>query len=112
MLLNCFCFVFFGILIFKVLRKRQEKYGWEESDEPKPCQVTSGCYLKSSTIGTQTLEDLSLTSSEDTLDPSPIPEAASTETARNCRSHAKLGSEADSSFCTPATSVKLVLLSI
>ncbi|XP_044059222.1 serine/threonine-protein kinase 33 isoform X2 [Siniperca chuatsi] len=55
---------------------------------------------------TQTLEDVSLTSSEDTLNPSPVPRADSTETDSNCRSHAKLSPETDSSFCTPATSTK------
>ncbi|XP_054473820.1 serine/threonine-protein kinase 33 isoform X2 [Anoplopoma fimbria] len=54
------------------------------------------------TIGTQTLEDLSLTSCEGTLDQSPLPSVVSTETDSNCRSHP----EEDSSFCTPCTSTK------
>ncbi|XP_074472924.1 serine/threonine-protein kinase 33 isoform X1 [Sebastes fasciatus] len=51
---------------------------------------------------TQTLENLSLPSSESTLDPSPLPRVASTESDSNCRSHAKR----NSSFCTPSTSTK------
>lgn len=79
----------------------------EKRDKPKPHQVID--YLKLSTTGTRTLEDLSLTSSEESLDPSAVPGAPSTETASNCMSHTKLGSETDSGFCTPATSTKLVL---
>ncbi|XP_051236138.1 serine/threonine-protein kinase 33 isoform X1 [Dicentrarchus labrax] len=55
---------------------------------------------------TKTLEDVSLTSSDDTLDPLLVPGAASTETDSNCRIHAKLSHERDSSFCPPATSTK------
>ncbi|XP_068586722.1 serine/threonine-protein kinase 33 isoform X2 [Cebidichthys violaceus] len=51
---------------------------------------------------TQTLEDLSLSSFEDTLDPSPLPRVPSTETDGKCWSHA----EEDGSFCTPSTSTK------
>ncbi|XP_049419297.1 serine/threonine-protein kinase 33 isoform X2 [Epinephelus fuscoguttatus] len=53
---------------------------------------------------THTLEDLSLTSSEDTLDPSPLPRVASAETDSNCRSHAVR----DNCSCTPTTSTKPV----
>ncbi|XP_070688144.1 serine/threonine-protein kinase 33 [Pempheris klunzingeri] len=57
--------------------------------------------------GTQTQEVLSLTSSEDTIDPSLVPRAASTTTTdSNRRSHAKLGPARDSSVCTTATSTK------
>lgn len=95
-----------SVLILKVLGKSD--YGWMERDEPRPQQVT-WCYLKSSTTGARTLEDLSLTYSEDTLDLFPDPGPALTETASNSLSHAMLGPKTDSSFCTPATSIKLVL---
>ncbi|KAM8763177.1 serine/threonine-protein kinase 33 isoform 2-T2 [Acanthopagrus schlegelii] len=54
----------------------------------------------------ETLEDLSLTSSDDTLEPPPVPGAASTVTASNCSSEVKLIPKKDSSFSTPATSTK------
>ncbi|XP_073320978.1 serine/threonine-protein kinase 33-like [Pagrus major] len=54
----------------------------------------------------ETLEDLSLTSSDDTLEPPPVPGAASTVTASNCSSQAKLIPKKDSNFSTPATSTK------
>ncbi|KAM7406084.1 hypothetical protein PAMP_000486 [Pampus punctatissimus] len=47
---------------------------------------------------TKTLEDLSLTSSEDTPDPSLLPKAA--------KSHAKINPKRDNSICTPSTSTK------
>lgn len=53
--------------------------------------------------------DLSLTDFEDTLDSFPDPGPALTETASNSLSHAMLGPKTDSSFCTPAPSIKLVL---
>ncbi|TDH17037.1 hypothetical protein EPR50_G00004220 [Perca flavescens] len=49
---------------------------------------------------TQTVEDLSLTSSEVTLDPTPLPRVASTETDSSCRRDA----ERDNSLCPPSTS--------
>ncbi|XP_042273244.1 serine/threonine-protein kinase 33 [Thunnus albacares] len=55
---------------------------------------------------TRTLGDLSFTSSEDTLDPSLLYSAASTETDSGCKSHAKLSPERDDSSCTPSTSTK------
>ncbi|XP_039991122.1 serine/threonine-protein kinase 33 [Xiphias gladius] len=56
---------------------------------------------------TQTEGGLSLTSSEDTVDPAQVSKAASTETDCNCRSPAKRSPERDSSFCTASTSTKL-----
>lgn len=79
----------------------------EKRDKPKQSQFID-C-LKLSTTGTRTLQDLSLTSSEENLDPSAVPGEPATETTSNHTSHTKLGSETDSSFCTPATSTKLVL---
>eukprot|EP00064_Thunnus_orientalis_P001001 superscaffoldBa00000061_g1002 len=55
---------------------------------------------------TRTLGDLSFISSEDTLDPSLLYSAASTETDSGCKSHAKLSPERDDSSCTPSTSTK------
>ncbi|XP_019131941.1 serine/threonine-protein kinase 33 isoform X2 [Larimichthys crocea] len=53
---------------------------------------------------TQTLEDLSLASPEDTLDPALVPGAASTETASNCRRRTtKLSPERDTGYCTTST---------
>ncbi|XP_030270339.1 serine/threonine-protein kinase 33 isoform X2 [Sparus aurata] len=54
----------------------------------------------------ETLEDLSLTSFDDTLEPPPVPGAASTVTASNCSSEVKLIPKKDSSFSAPATSTK------
>ncbi|XP_042343614.1 serine/threonine-protein kinase 33 [Plectropomus leopardus] len=51
---------------------------------------------------TRTLEDLSLNSFEGTLDPTPLPWVASTETDSNCGSH----TVRDSSSCTPSISTK------
>lgn len=62
--------------------------------------------LKWSTIGTQDLEDLSLSSFDGTLDPSPLPGVASTETDGLCRRLAEEGR----SFHTTSTSSKPVCL--
>ncbi|XP_076584898.1 serine/threonine-protein kinase 33 isoform X1 [Chaetodon auriga] len=53
--------------------------------------------------GIQALENLSLASSEDTLDPSLVPDAVSTETTSNHRNHTRLSPESDSSSCTLAS---------
>ncbi|KAM9366983.1 serine/threonine-protein kinase 33 [Symphorus nematophorus] len=54
---------------------------------------------------TKTLENLSLTSSEDTQDLIPVPEIDAAETNSNYRSQTELSP--DSSLCTPATFTKL-----
>lgn len=94
-----------------ILRNRVREEGLKERVRwTKPQELTRCCcYLKSSTIGGETLEDLSLTSFDDTLEPPPVPGAASTVTASNCSSEVKLIPKKDSSFSAPATSTKQVL---
>ncbi|XP_023261309.1 serine/threonine-protein kinase 33 [Seriola lalandi dorsalis] len=55
---------------------------------------------------TNTLEDLSLAFSKDTLNLSLVPGAALPEIDSNCRNPVKLSPEKDSSFCRPSTSTK------
>ncbi|KAK9542804.1 hypothetical protein VZT92_000635 [Zoarces viviparus] len=83
------------------------KNPWITGDTNVPAMPSNALEMMSNhveqkEIATQTLEDLSLTSSEGTLDPSSLPRGASTETDGKCWSHA----EEDSSFCTPSTSTK------
>nr|XP_020465797.1 serine/threonine-protein kinase 33 isoform X1 [Monopterus albus] len=55
----------------------------------------------------QTLEDMPLTSSGDTLDPPLVPKAASAKADSNCRSPAKLSCERERTFSTPSTSTNV-----
>ncbi|XP_022621094.1 serine/threonine-protein kinase 33 isoform X2 [Seriola dumerili] len=55
---------------------------------------------------TNTLEDLSLAFSKDTLNLSLVPGAALPEIDSNCGNPVKLSPEKDSSFCRPSTSTK------
>lgn len=95
------------IIRCKVLRSREGEEGWNERDGEMNQRHASildvDVILKSSTIA-QTLEDLSLASPEDTLDPALVPGAASTETASNCRRRTtKLSPERDTGYCTTST---------